>query len=315
MPKSTPGRVFPILAGLLILITSCNGREGNQPAAIQPSKVPTAPIPAGRTLTSPPPAEVPATSPIATVLREDVMLYEGPFGHVVETTKADGSIRRQFENSILRENLPPGTELPVIGQYSDCAALNVILPDGSTGWVEQYKMPSPAPTLNPNLTVNFDCETIPEGIYRPWTGAFTRSWGVNDNSDMDQLFIESEIPYDQVFVLTDANENPRDVVYLRAGEKIELSLIGETFIFASIGQDWLVNSSRFRNTFGQFKTLEPISEYKEWIIGGGGSEQEHTEYTWTFTGTWVGSAPEGWVSVDQFPPIYAAAPFPPTAAP
>jgi len=253
------------------------------------------------------------TLPLAIVKEnaQHVNLLEGPFGHCIAAPK-NGIIAYRCENTVLREDLPTGMELQVLGQYFDCAILNVRLPDGSLGWVERYAPNFPYSDRFGKLSVNLECASIPEGIYRPWTGSFGRAWMNFENTDLDRLTILNDSEYDILAVLADENSEADESIYVRAGEEFSLALLGERFIFVAMGQDWLVNSHRFNRTIGQYKTIEPISKNRDWASFNPSSEKKWTIYTLTIRSTLFD---EAWIRIDQFPIIHIPGIFPPTAVP
>lgn len=204
------------------------------------------PIKAVASVSAPPsPTATPAV-PLAIVKKtyQSVDLLEGPFGHTVASVTLDGLTRYHGENTVLRADLPAGTELTVIGQFFDCAVLQVRLPDGATGWVNRYQPNFPFMEQFSKLDVNFDCAAISEGVYRPWTGAFQGRQGHYEKSNIDQLIIVNKTEYDVLAVLVDESDVTTNSVYVRSSEELGVPLLGKRFVFISMGREWLVNSNR-----------------------------------------------------------------------
>ena len=121
-----------------------------------------------------------------------------------------------------------------IGQYSNCAWLQVRTPDQVAGW---------APNDGTGMQLNQPCETIPDGIFRPFTSLIRNTQG----DGMGELGISNQSSNDGVVVLATQDNQTVVSAYIRNGDSFRMTGIhdGTYVIFFSTGSNWNGNQARF----------------------------------------------------------------------
>ncbi len=268
-----------ILLGLLVILTACSPSKAQMnslrtevaaeiyatlTANPQPP-TPTATITLTPTVTltaTPIPTETPVPSPTlvpvvnGTILSNSLNFRDGPgtdFAIVVVLKKGD----------VLR----------VVGEYTDCAWLKVVTPDGAEGWV------SGDPEF---IQLDAACDVLPHGTFRPLNGTLL----VDERRDfgLGQITVANGGTADGVVMLVNPTEQVVAAFYVRAGAKFTLARIpdGVYRIFITTGDGWDGEEQRFTvsPTYARFDSEFAFSttptQYTAWSLSlqpvAGGNE-------------------------------------------
>ncbi len=137
-----------------------------------------------------------------------------------------------------------------IGAYGNCSWLQVRTPNQVAGWV---------PNEGGNIQLNVACETIADGIFRPFTGLIRNTQG----DGLGELGISNQTGQDGVVVLATQDNQTVISAYIRDGDSFRMTGIrdGTYVIFFSTGANWNGNQAKFTaNVSNQrFDDLLPYS--------------------------------------------------------
>lgn len=215
------------------------------------------------------PQPSPTTPPDATVQLDRLNLRDGP--------------GEEFPSLQL---LQQGDHLTVLGKYGDCAWLNVIAPDGHSGWVSGESR---------YVTLVVPCDAIRLASYRPLTGEVQRR--VFGYRAMGWLEIENGTDFDGLVILVDANTFPAIAAYIRAGETHRITSVpdGVYSIYFAKGEGW--DSQRLR-----FSTNETLRRFADTVTF---TSTATTYRTWNITlhGVPGGKGATEVVPEDSFPAL------------
>lgn len=137
-------------------------------------------------------------------------------------------------NYIVVSNVAAEQTLQAIGEYGNCAWVQVRTPDQVVGWV---------PNDNAAIQLNKLCDAIPDGIFRPFTGLIRHTQG----DGQGQLSISNSSGKDGVVVLATQDNQTVVSAYIRDGDPFRMTGIRDAtyIIFFSAGSNWNGNQSRF----------------------------------------------------------------------
>lgn len=137
-------------------------------------------------------------------------------------------------NYVVVSNAAAEQTLQAIGEYSNCAWVQVRTPDQVVGWV---------PNDSTGIELNLSCEVIPDGVFRPFTGLIRNSQG----DGQGQLGISNQTGQDGVVVLATQDSQTVVSAYIRDGGSFRMTGIrdGTYVIFFSTGSNWNGNLARF----------------------------------------------------------------------
>ena len=162
-------------------------------------------------------------------------------------------------------NLTKGEELDIIGQYKDCAWLQVSSRDQEiSGWIfgsSEY------------VERGIACENIPPGTYRPFTGLIKS----NQNSGRGELTVDNGSSIDGVVVLKGSGVNFKGSVtfmaaYIRAGEKFNMRGIrdGIYCLYFTKGSEWNGEKFTCNESYQRFEDFlyfsTTFNRYTTWSV-------------------------------------------------
>ena len=173
--------------------------------------------------------------------------------------------------------------LDVVGRDQQCAWLQVITPDGLTGWVSGDAR---------DVALQLDCYTLPRGAFRPPTGIVLPNAG---SAGLGELTVNNDLGTgDGLAVLTRSGQ-PVLAAYVRNKERFTLTGIsdGRYELYFSLGVDW--DGRRF--------TREPSYARFEEAFVFETTSTTYTTFDVTLYGVAGGTASTPSVPEDEFPVI------------
>lgn len=261
IPVLTGAGILVIVGLVIVLLTTLGGDRGDTstaaailtavPAAgattAAPEEAPTleptvAPTEAAPTVApTEPPAPTSAPQPDAKVMANPLNVREGPGKQF--------AVLGKFEQ---------GTPLTVLGQFGDCAWLQVE-GAGTKGWVAAG---------DAFARLQRSCEGIPAGTWRPATGLIKQGSG----SGLGELKVENGTAVDGVVVLVDPAGKPAMSAYVRQGATYILTKIADdTYsLYFSSGQGWngkrFTERAAFQKFTDEFKFATSNESYTTWTV-------------------------------------------------
>jgi hypothetical protein len=226
-----------------------------------PTKTPTA-----TPTKTPTPTATSTPTPDAIVIGNAVNVREGP--------GTEYSQQGQFNQN---------EELDIIGQFEDCAWLQVNSRNQSlAGWVS-------GDTRYVELQTN--CGTIPEGTFRPLTGIIKPN---QRGGGYGELTIDNGTTRDGVVILT-FNDTAVMAVYIRSSDSFTMQGIrdGTYYLYFSTGEEW--NGREF--------TVDPSRQRFEDAFEFTTGATTYTTWSITLHGVAGGTASAENVSESEFPDI------------
>ena len=166
-------------------------------------------------------------------------------------------------------NAETNQTLEPIGQYNNCAWLEVRTPGQAVGWIAND---------GGSIQFNLLCETVPDGIFRPFTGLMRSTQG----DGLGELEVSNQSGRDGVAVLATQDDQTAVSAFIRNGESFRMTGIRDSdyVLFISTGSDWVGNQRRFTSGVSNqrfddtFPFTTTASSYTVWevsmhpVVGG-----------------------------------------------